>query len=327
MNRRTCLCAIAVGMLMAPTAAFAQQQGRVWRVGMLETLSATSNAANLDAFRDGLRELGYLEGRNFILEYRSSDGQDKRFVELATELVRLNVDVIVARGSPASLAAKNVTSTIPIVMSRAGDPVRSGLVTSLARPGGNITGLSSQSVDTEAKRLELLRDLIPGLKRIAALSNMGTPNSPPQWKEIETAARSLGIESRLLDVRRPEDLPTAFAAASREHADALVVGQDGLLQSNRKRIADLAMSHRLPAIFRSMEFVEAGGLIGYGPHYADLYRRTAIYVDKILKGARPGDIPIEQPTRFELVLNLKTAKALGLAIPQSILLRADQLIE
>lgn len=327
MNRRTCLCAIAVGMLMAPTAAFAQQQGRVWHVGMLETLSATSNAANLDAFRDGLRELGYLEGRNFILEYRSSDGQDKRFVELATELVRLNVDVIVARGSPASLAAKNVTSTIPIVMSRAGDPVRSGLVTSLARPGGNITGLSSQSVDTEAKRLELLRDLIPGLKRIAALSNMGTPNSPPQWKEIETAARSLGIESRLLDVRRPEDLPTAFAAASREHADALVVGQDGLLQSNRKRIADLAMSHRLPAIFRSMEFVEAGGLIGYGPHYADLYRRTAIYVDKILKGARPGDIPIEQPTRFELVLNLKTAKALGLAIPQSILLRADQLIE
>lgn len=327
MNRRTHLCAIAVGMLMAHTATFAQQQGRVWRVGMLETISATSNAANLDAFREGLRELGYVEGRNFILEYRSSDGQDKRFVELAAELVRLNVDVIVARGSPASLAAKNATSTIPIVMSRTGDPVRSGLVTTLARPGGNVTGLSSQSVDTEAKRLELLRELTPGLKRIAALSNMGTPNSPPQWKEIETAARSLGIESQLLDVRRPEDLQTAFDAASRQHADALVVGQDGLLQSNRKRIVDLAMAHRLPAIYRSMEFVEAGGLIGYGPHYPDLYRRTALYVDKILKGARPGDIPIEQPTRFELVINLKTAKALGIAIPQSILLRADQLIE
>jgi len=326
MNRRIHLCAIAISLLMTHATAFAQQ-GRVWRVGMLETISATSNAANLDAFRNALRELGYDEGRNFILEYRSSDGQDKRFVELATELVRLNVDVIVARGSPASLAAKNATSTIPIVMSRAGDPVRSGLVTNLARPGGNITGLSSQSVDTEAKRLELLRDLIPGLKRIAALSNMGTPNSPPQWKEIETAARFLGIESQLLDVRRPEDLPIAFAAASRQHADALVVGQDGLLQSNRKRIAELAMSHRLPAIYRSMEFVEAGGLIGYGPHYPDLYRRAAIYVDKILKGARPGNIPIEQPTRFELVLNLKTAKALGLAIPQSILLRADQLIE
>ena len=321
------LCAIAIGMLMAHTATLAQRQGRVWRVGMLETISATSNAANLHAFREGLRELGYVEGRDFILEYRSSGGQDQRFAELAAELVRLNVDVIVARGSPASLAAKNATPTIPIVMSRTGDPVRSGLVTNLARPGGNITGLSSQSVDTEAKRLELLRELTPGLKRIAALSNMGTPNSPPQWKEIETAARSLGIESQLLDVRRPEDLQSAFDAASRQHADALVVGQDGLLQSNRKRIVDLAMAHRLPAIYRSMEFVEAGGLIGYGPHYPDLYRRAAIYVDKILKGARPGDLPIEQPTRFELLINLKTAKALGLTIPRSILLRADQLVE
>jgi ABC-type uncharacterized transport system substrate-binding protein len=327
MKRRPFLFALTVVFLIAPTVSIAQQQAKLWHIGILETIPATSNVENLDALRQALGALGYVEGRNLIIEYRSSEGHDERFTALAAELVRMKVDLIVARGSPASLAAKDATRTIPVVMARTGDPIGSGLVSNLAHPGGNITGLSSQSVDTEAKRLELLRQLVPSLARVAALSNMGTPNSPPQWKEIQNAARSLGIEAQLVDVRRPQDLGPAFDAASRQHADALVIGQDGLLQSNRRLIADLAATHRLPAIYRSMEFIEAGGLIAYGPHYPDLYRRTAIYVDKIFKGAKPGDLPIEQPTRFELAINVKTAKALGLTIPQELLLRADRLIE
>ena len=325
--RRLLVCTLIAGTLIAPTVSMAQQQGKLWHIGILETIPATSNVENLDALRQGLRELGYVEGRNLVIEYRSSDGRDERFATLAAELVHMRVDLIVTRGSPASLAAKDATRTIPVVMTRTGDPVGSGLVSNLARPGGNITGLSSQSVDTEAKRLELLRELVPGLKRIAALSNMGTPNSPPQWNEIQRAARSLGIEAQLIDVRGQQDLGPAFDAVSLQHVDALIVGQDGLLQSNRRLIADLAAAHRLPAIYRSLEFIDAGGLIAYGPHYPDLYRRTAIYVDKIFKGANPGDLPIEQPTRFELAINLKAAKVLGLTIPQTLLLRADRLIQ
>jgi putative ABC transport system substrate-binding protein len=328
MDRRTFICGVAVGSFTSPIACLAQLHRKVWRVGMLETVSTELNATNLDAFRQGLRELGYVEGRNLIIDYRSSDGRDDGFADLANELVRLKVDLIVTRGTPASLAAKKTTRTIPIVMARAGDPVGSGLVSNLARPGGNITGLSSQTVDTEAKRLGLLRELMPGIARIAALSNMGTiSNSRPQWHEIEAAARSMGIQPQLLDVRKPEDLEPAFDAANRQRADALVVGQDGLLQANRKLIAELAAKHRLPAIYRSREFIESGGLIAYGPNYPDLYRRAATYVDKILKGAKPGDLPVEQPTKFELIINAKTAKALGLTIPQPLLLRADQVIQ
>jgi putative ABC transport system substrate-binding protein len=210
-------------------------------------------------------------------------------------------------------------------MTAIGEPLL--VVQSLAHPGGNVTGMSSVTVDIEAKRFGLLRELLPGIARIAALYNMSSPTNPSQWKEIETAARSQGVQAQLLDVRKPEDLEPAFAAASRQRADGIVVGQDGLFQANRKLVAELAAKHRLPAIYRSMEFIEAGGLMAYGPSYPDLYRRAATYVDKILKGAKPGDLPVEQPTKFELIINLKTAKALGLTIPQSLLLRADEVIQ
>jgi putative ABC transport system substrate-binding protein len=327
MDRRTFLGSVSCGVLAVPLGASAQQQGKVWRIGMLETVSRELNAANLDAFQSGLRELGYVEGRNLIIEYRSADGRSERFPGLVAELIGLKVDLIVTRGTPASLAAKRATRTIPVVMANAGEPVETGLVSSLARPGGNITGLSSLSVRIEAKRLGLLRELVPGIARIAALYNMSSPANPPQWKEIETAARSLGVQPQLLDVRKPDDFGPAFDSATRQRADGLIVGQEGLFQANRKLIVQLAAEHRLPAIYRSMEFIEVGGLMAYGPSYPDLYRHAATYIDKIFKGAEPGDLPVEQPTKFELIINLKTAKALGLTIPPALLLRADAVIQ
>jgi putative ABC transport system substrate-binding protein len=308
-----------------PFASQAQTPAKVWRIGMLETTSTTLNAANLEAFRQGLRELGYAEGRNLIIEYRSTDGRIERFVNLAVELVGMKVDLIVARQTAAAIAAKNATLTIPVVMTAMGEPLL--VVASLAHPGGNVTGLSSVTVDIEAKRFGLLRELVPDSARIAALYNMSSPTNPPEWQQIETAARSLGVQAQLLDVRKAEDLEPAFAAASRQRADGLIVGQDGILQANRKLVIELAAKHRLPAIYRSMEFIEAGGLMAYGPSYPDLYRRAATYVDRILRGAKPGDLPVEQPTKFELIINLKTAKALGLAIPPPLLLRADEVIQ
>jgi putative ABC transport system substrate-binding protein len=327
MDRRTFIGSVASGVLVVSLHSYAQPQGKVWRIGILETVSPELNAANLDAFQQGLRELGYVEGRNLVIEYRSADGRSERFPSLAAELVGLKVDLIVTRGTPASLAAKRATRTIPVVMANAGEPVETGLVISLARPGGNVTGLSSLTVHLEAKRLGLLRELVPGITRIAALYNMSSPANPPQWKEIETAARSLGVQPQLLDVRKPEDFGPAFDAATRQRADGLIVGQEGLLQANRKLIVQLAAEHRLPAIYRSKEFIEVGGLMAYGPSYPDLYRRAATYVDKILKGAKPGDLPVEQPTKFELIINLKTAKTLAITIPQSLLLRADEVIQ
>jgi len=327
MDRRTFMCSVAGGVLAAPFASYAQAQVRVWRIGMVETVSTELNVANLNAFRQALRELGYVEGQNLIIEYRSADGRGERFPDIAAELVGLKVDLLVTRGTPASLAAKRATQTIPVVMANAGEPVETGLVTSLARPGGNVTGLSSLTVRIEAKRLELLRELVPGLTRIAALYNLSSPANPPQWREIESAARSLGVTPQLLDVRKPEDIEPAFESASRQRADGLIVGQEGLLQANRNLIAALAAKHRLPAIYRSMEFIDAGGLMAYGPSYPDLYRRAATYVDKIFKGARPGDLPVEQPTKFELIINLRTAKALKLAVPPPLLLRADELVQ
>ncbi len=325
MDRRTFIGCVAGVLLTVPLGAFAQQQGKVWRVGMLETIPAAMNAANLDAFRQGLRELGYVEGRSFIIEYRSADGRGERFADLAAELVALKVDLLVTRGASATVAAKNATRTIPVVMTAIGEPLL--VVPSLAHPGGNVTGMSSVTVDIEAKRFGLLRELLPGIARIAALYNMSSPTNPSQWKEIETAAQSQGVQAQLLDVRKPEDLEPAFAAASTQRADGIVVGQDGLFQANRKLVAELAAKHRLPAIYRSMEFIEAGGLMAYGPSYPDLYRHAATYVDKILKGAKPADLPVEQPTKFHLVINLKASKALGLTIPQSLLLRADEVIQ
>ena len=325
MDRRTVILAVAGSLLAMPFASHAQTPAKVWRIGMLETTSTTLNAANLEAFRQGLRELGYAEGRNLIIEYRSTDGRIERFVDLAAELVGMKVDLIVARQTAAAIAAKNATLTIPVVMTAMGEPLL--VVASLAHPGGNVTGLSSVTVDIESKRLGLLRELVPGSTRIAALYNMSSPTNPGQWQQIEMAARSMGIQAQLLDVRKPEDLGPAFDATIRQRIDGLIVGQDGLLQANRKLIVDLAAKHRLPSIYRAMEFIEAGGLMAYGPNYPDLYRRAATYVDKILKGAKPGDLPVEQPTKFELIINLKAAKALGITVPQSLLLRADEVFQ
>jgi putative tryptophan/tyrosine transport system substrate-binding protein len=327
MDRRTFLASTSAVLFAAPLAAEAQPAGKVYRIGVLEPTSMALNAANLDAFRQGLRELGYVEGRNMRIEYRSADGRSERFPDLAAELVRLKVDVILTRGTPAVMAAKNATGTIPVVMAASGDPVLSGIVSSLARPGGNVTGLSAVVVEVSGKRLELIREVAPGVSRVAALFNMSNPNDALQWKEIETAAPSLRVQLQLLDVRKPSDFAGAFDAAVKGRAGALVVGLDALTWANHRPIVDLAAKHRLPAIYGGREFVNAGGLIAYGVSYPHLYHRAANFVDKILKGAKPADLPVEQPSKFELVINLKTAKALGLTIPPSLLQRADQVIE
>ena len=324
MDRRLFVRSIIGGMVAVPLACFAQAQGNVWRIGMLETTSAALNSVNLAALRDALRELGYVEGRNLVIEYRSSDGRNERFADLATELIALKVDLIVARSTAAAISAKNATTTIPVVMTATGEPLL--VVASLAHPGGNVTGLSSVTVDIESKRVALLRELLPRAVRVAALYNLSSPTNPAQWRQVETAARSSGIQPLLLDVRKAEDLEPAFAAATRQRADGLIVGQDGLFQANRKLIAELAIKHRLPAIYRSMESIEAGGLMAYGPSYPDLYRNAAGYVAKIFQGAKPGDLPIEQPKKFELIINLNAAKTINLMIPQSLLLRADEVI-
>ena len=325
MDRRMFIGCVAGGLLAAPFSARAQQAGKVYRIGILEQIPATQNAANLDALRRGLRNLGYVEGRNLIIEYRSADGRAERFPDLASELVRLKVDMIVTRGTPASRAAKNATGTIPVVMSTMGDP--RAIVASFAHPGGNITGVTTFSTELTAKRIELLRELVPKISRVALLHNMGNPAAPPEWEEIETAARSLGLRAELLDVRSRDDLGRAFELAVRRHVDALVIGADGLIYAHQQTLVDLAARSRLPAAYPAGEFVEAGGLIAYAVNFPDLYFRFASFVDKIFKGAKPGDLPVEQPTKFELVINLKTAKTLGITIPQSLLLRADEVIQ
>jgi putative ABC transport system substrate-binding protein len=313
------------GAAALPVAARAQQAGRAVRVGMLETVSAALKPDDLVAFQQGLRALGYVEGQNLRIEYRSADGRPERFPDLAQELVGLNVDVITTRGTPAAFAARTATSTIPIVMAAIGEPLL--VVASLARPGGNITGLSAFVTDLMAKRVELLRDLVPGLSRVGALLNMSNASQPSQWTEVDNTARTVGIQSQLFDVRKAADLAPAFENASGEQIGAFVVGIDALTQENQKLITELAVKHRLPAIYPSREFVDAGGLIAYGVSYPDLYRRAATFVDKILKGTKPSDLPVEQPTKFEMIVNLKTAKLLGLALPPAILLRADEVIE
>jgi putative ABC transport system substrate-binding protein len=314
---------LAGGLLAAPLASEAQQAGKVYRIGVLEMTPVALNAANLEAFRQGLRELGYVERQNYAIEYRSADGRPERFPDLA----RLKVDLIVTRGTPAALAAKNATRTIPIVMATSGDPVGTGAVSGLARPGGNVTGLSTLNREVFGKRFGLLREAIPGMARLAVVENLSNTTFVTQRRQIEVAARSLGFQPQFLDVRTPEDLGRAFDTAIKQRADAVFVGPDTLTQTNVGRIVDLSAKHRLPSIYSSREFVEAGGLMAYGVSYPEQYRRAATYIDKIFKGAKPGDLPVEQPTKFEFVINLKTAKALGLTIPQSLLQRADQVIE
>lgn len=324
-SQRAFLGSLAGTSLAAPFVGEAQRPERLYRVGMVERTSVEINAANVQGFRRGLRELGYVEGESFGIEYRSADGQDGRFPGLVGELVRLKVDLILTRGTPAALAAKNATATIPVVIIGVGDPVGSGLVASLAHPGGNVTGLSAAVTEIYPKRVQLLRELVPRATRIAGLFNMSNPALPAQWREIERAARSLDIEPHLLDVRRPEDLEPAFGAAARLRSDALVVGLDTLTQANQLVIVDLAARHRLPAIYASTEF--ARGLVTYGVNYPEMYRRAARLAHKIFKGARPADLPVEEPTAFELVINMRTARALGLTVPPSLLVRADHVIE
>jgi putative ABC transport system substrate-binding protein len=305
-----------------PLAARAQQAGRIYRIGVLETSPAASNAANFDALRKGLRELGYVEGQNLVLDYRSADGRPERYPQLVAELL-LNVDLIVTRGTPAVMAAKNATETIPVVMAASGEPVGTGVVAGLARPGGK----SALTTELVAKRLELMRETVAGIRRIAFLQNMGNPVAPSQWEELNTAALSLGLEAQLLDVRKPEDIAQAFDTAIAQRADAILVGNDTVTLVHRRQVVELAVKHRLPAMYNNREFIDAGGLMAYGVSYPDLYRRAAIFVDKIFKGAKPADLPVEQPTKFELMINLKAAKALGLDIPATVLARADEVIE
>jgi putative tryptophan/tyrosine transport system substrate-binding protein len=316
----------AIGAMLAPIAVEAQAPDKVYRIGMLERTSAAVNAANLEAFRQGLRTLGYVEGKNLAIEYRSADGRDERFRDLAVELVALKVDLILTRGTPAALAAKHATAGgIPVVITGVGDPIGQDIVASLARPGGNITGLSATVTEIYPKRVELLSELVPRATRIAVLFNMSNPAIPRQWLEVETAARALGLQAQLLDVRKVQDLRPAFDMATRQRADALVVGIETLTLANAPRIVELAAKHRLPAMYASTEFV--GGLASYGVNYPDHYRRAATFVDKIFKGAKPADLPVEQPTKLELAINLKTARALGLTVPRTVLLQVDHMIE
>ena len=308
-----------------PFAAPAQKSSKVYRIGVLEQTSAALHDEYFKAFRQGLRELGYVEGQNLAIEYRSVDDRVDRYPGLAAQLVGVNVDLIITRGTPAALAAKNATATIPVVMASVGDPL--GVVAGLAHPGGNVTGLSAFNSELEAKRVGLIRDLVPGLQRIGAFYNMGNPIFTSRWNELENVAQLLGIEPQLFDLRKSEDLPAAFEAAKKRRVDALVVSADGVLQANRRLIAELAEMHRLPAIYTSREFIDVGGLISYGASYRDLYRRAAVYVDKIFKGAKPADLPIVQPTKFEVVINLSNAKALAIDVPPTLLALADEVIE
>jgi putative ABC transport system substrate-binding protein len=307
------------------SSAEAQQLGKVHRIGLLIAASNVT-APFTDAFRQGFRELSYVEGKNYILEIRSGGAEPDRLSELAAELVRLKVDIIVVVGSPALRAATKATSTIPIVMRTGGDPVKSGLVASLARPGGNITGVYAMSVELSDKRLELLAEVVPGLKRVAVLTTTSNFTATAEYKEMEAAARVLGAKLQILKPRDPEMIDSAFLAMSKERAQSLVVIPNARYTEHRERIFKHVAKNRLPSIYSHSQYVENGGLMSYGVNVADEYRHTAIYVDKILKGAKPADLPIEQPTKFELVINLKAAKQIGLTIPPNVLARADRVI-
>jgi ABC-type uncharacterized transport system substrate-binding protein len=325
MRRREFLGFLGSAAAGFPRTLYAQQTGKVYRIGILETLPAAQNAANLAALRKGLRDHGYVEGRNLVIDYRSVGNRAAQFSDLAAELVRLKVDLIVTRGTPAAQAAKHATATIPVVMAAMGAPLV--VVDSFAHPGGNVTGMTTFSAELIGKNIELLNELVPGLSRLALVHDIGNPMSPPEWEETKAAARALALQAELFDVRSEDDLRRAFQVARQHHVDAMLVGADGVTQAHRRTIVDLAASNRLPASLPSREFVEIGGLISYAVSYPDLYFRAAGLVDKILGGTRPADLPIEQPTKFELVINRNTAKALGITIPQSILVRADDIIE
>jgi putative ABC transport system substrate-binding protein len=327
-NRRKLVIALGVSALTAPIASLAQQQSaKLPRIGLLTVLSPSGTALWHQAFRLGLRDLGWVEGKNIIIEYRYAEGRGERLPDLAADLVRLKVDVIVTSVLTDAVAAQKATRVIPIVMASASDAVFSGLVESLARPGGNITGLSQMTPELAGKRLELLTEIVPKLSRVAVLWNPQGAASTLSWKEIQLPARKLGVQLHSLEVRSHNDFDQAFEDAIRVRAGALLILPDPVIVSNLQRIAGLAAKSHLPSIFIFSEFANAGGLVTYGTDRADMFRRAATYVDKILKGAKPADLPVEQPTKFELVINMKTAKMMGLTIPKSILLQADKVIE
>ncbi|HEV8344398.1 MAG TPA: ABC transporter substrate-binding protein [Candidatus Binatia bacterium] len=305
----------------------AQQPKKVSRIGFLLFTSASAQESRLQAFRQGLRDLGYIEGQNIVIEVRSGEGSPGRLPALAADLVGLKVDIIVTGGPQATRPAKKATAMIPIVMAFDSDPVGNGFVASLARPGGNITGLSALSPELSGKQLELLKEIVPRLSRVAVLGNSNEPANPQVLKEVELAAGAFGVQLQHLDVLGPKDIETAFRAATKGRADALLALPSPVLSDQRTQIADLALKSRLPAIYFRPDFVEDGGLMSYATSFTDLSRRAAVYVDKILKGAKPADLPVEQPTKFELVINLKTAKQIGLMIPPNVLARADKVIK
>jgi putative ABC transport system substrate-binding protein len=317
---------LALGLTLAPLTAEAQA-GKVPRIGILWSVSPPIASPWAAAFRQELGRLGYVEGQTIALEERWAEGRFDRLTSLAAELVRLNVDILLTTTTPAARAAQQASRTIPIVMTLVSDPVESGGVASLARPRGTVTGLSLMHPELSTKRLELLKELIPKVSRVAVLSNPSNPITPPLLRETEAAARGLGVQLQVVEVRDSTGLDSAFSAMTRERAGALVVIPDFVFMDQRRRIVDLAAKSRLPAIYAWREPVDAGGLMAYGASIPDILRRAALYVDKILRGAKPGDLAVEQPTKFELVINLKTAKALGLTIPPSVLGRADQIIE
>jgi putative ABC transport system substrate-binding protein len=309
-----------------PVAARAQQAGKLPTIGFLVAGTPTSHGQWVAAFVQRLRELGWIEGRTITIEYRWAEGRSERFAEIAAELVRRKVDVIVTSATEAIVAAKQATSVIPIVFAAAGDPVGTGLVASLARPGGNVTGLSIQQTDVAAKRLELLREVVPGLQRLAIWANAGSPSNVVEMAEVAATARTLGLEVATPEIRRAEDIAFVFEAL-KGRAEALYVCADPLATTNRTRINILAVGARLPTMHGTRDMVEAGGLMSYGPNFPNQFRRAADYVDRILRGAKPAEIPVEQPTKFDLVINLTTAKALGLDVPPALLARADEVIE
>jgi putative ABC transport system substrate-binding protein len=313
-------------LLAAPPGAEAQQ-ARVYRIGFISSASSSAMAARDEAFRQGLRALGYVVGQNLTIEYRWADGNNERLPGFAAELVNLKLDIIVTHGVVATRAVKQASTTIPIVIAAADDPLAAGLVSSLARPGGNITGMSLMTPDLTEKRLQLLTEILPGRTRVAVLWNPSNPVSEPELRKAESAALSLGLQLQALGVKDPRDFASAFSSMKAERADGLFVLPDAMFFGQRNEIAGLAASNRLPLVAHLREFADAGGLMTYGPNVVDVHRRAANFVDKILKGAKPAGLPVEQPTKFELVINLRAAKALGLTIPPSVLLRADHVIE
>jgi putative tryptophan/tyrosine transport system substrate-binding protein len=323
MRRREFIAILGSTAVGWPVAAHAQQPRKMWRIGFI----AHEYRGVYDALFEGLHELGYVEGQNIIIERRYAEGIAERFPEFAAEMVRLKVDIIIVFTTPAALAAKRATTTIPIVFPNAIDPIGTGLVASLAHPGGNVTGGAILTGEMAAKRLELLKEVVAGLSRTAVVWNSANPANALAWGETQGAARVLGVTLQAHEVRGPNDFAEAFARIARERPDAILVLEDALTLQHRKEIGDFATRERLPGVFTLKELAEAGGLMSYGPRFPDMYRRAATYVDKILKGANPADLPVEQATKFELVINLKTAKALGLTIPASLLARADEVIE